>query len=455
MEPEIRYCNTTDGVSIAYYTMGEGHPLLVASSVVWSHLHLQPAFREYHRSRSGEGLGRGLQVVRYDARGAGLSDRHPLDFSMDARLRDIEAVVERLKLRRFAIFGSVHGTPTAIAYAAGHPDRVSHLILASSYTSGRAYRERMADILMRDEDWERFTLTQANWSLDFSHSDSARRLASLFRESMTPESLRVFVEGLDAIDVRSLLPRVVVPTLVMYRHRLSGVSRVEWSRELASKIPDARYVELTKRDNPSWTEEETRIVEDFLGVNQEGPAPARSDAPLARSRKAAAAGPSGTAVILFADIADSTALTERLGDAAFRDKARGLDEALRSAIRKHHGTPVEGKLLGDGVLATFASAKDAIEAALACASAGDGAGLGLHLGLHAGDVIREGGNVFGGAVTIASRISDLAPPGEVLVSDIVRGLARTSAGVSFEDRGERELKGIAEPVRLFAVRQNE
>ncbi len=81
----------------------------------------------------------------------------------------------------------------------------------------------------------------------------------------------------------------------------------------------------------------------------------------------------------------------------------------------------------------------------------------LHLGLHAGDVIREEGpdgrgNVYGGAVNIAARISALSAPGEVLVSATVRSLARTSAGVSFEDRGERELKGVSEPVRVWAVR---
>src|SRR5206468_11681197 len=99
----------------------------------------------------------------------------------------------------------------------------------------------------------------------------------------------------------------------------------------------------------------------------------------------------------FADIADSPALTERLGDAAFRTKARELDSALRAAIREDAGTAIEGKLLGDGVLAVFASARQAIEAALSCGRAGDEAGLPLHLGLHAGDVIREDNNIYGGA----------------------------------------------------------
>src|SRR6266540_1609519 len=125
---------------------------------------------------------------------------------------------------------------------------------------------------------------------------------------------------------------------------------------------------------------------------------------------------------------------------------------IAAVIREHAGTPIEGKLLGDGVLAVFTSARQAIEAALACGRSGDGAGLPLHLGLHAGDVIREDNNVYGGAVNIASRISGLSAPGEVLVSDTVRSLARTSAGVAFEDRGEQELKGVGEPVRVWAVR---
>jgi class 3 adenylate cyclase len=166
--------------------------------------------------------------------------------------------------------------------------------------------------------------------------------------------------------------------------------------------------------------------------------------------------PSGTAVILFADIVDSTALTERLGDAAFRAKARELGPALRSVIRKGGGTPVEGPTLGDGILATFTSAREAIAAALRCAEAARALGLALHLGVHAGDVTREKDpdgrdNVYGGAVNIAARISGLSAPGEVLVSETVRSLARTSAGVAFEDRGEQTLKGVGELVRVWAV----
>ncbi|MCH8066778.1 MAG: adenylate/guanylate cyclase domain-containing protein [Chloroflexi bacterium] len=93
-----------------------------------------------------------------------------------------------------------------------------------------------------------------------------------------------------------------------------------------------------------------------------------------------------------------------------------------------------------------------MDAAQRCRDLGNEAGLPLHLGIHAGDVVREGNNVHGGAVQVAARVQSVAAPGEILVSATVRDLARTSAGVEFEDRGEHELKGIAEPQRLFAVR---
>ena len=146
------------------------------------------------------------------------------------------------------------------------------------------------------------------------------------------------------------------------------------------------------------------------------------------------------------------ALTEQLGDAAFRAKARELDTSLRAIIGESGGTPVEGKVLGDGVLAVFTSARQAIDCALRCDTASEAVGLQLHLGIHAGDVIREGNNVYGGAVNIAARIATASAPGEVLVSDTVRALARTSAGVAFDDRGEHSLKGVADPQRLYAVR---
>jgi class 3 adenylate cyclase len=282
--------------------------------------------------------------------------------------------------------------------------------------------------------------------LDWKDQALADRYVTFLQQCTKPQmALRAYRE-IDKFDVESLLPRVSAPTLVVHRQQYAFADE-DASTSLAAGIPDARLAVFEGSAGTPYLGATDAELNAIIGFVSEGNA-----APLPVDHPAVHA-PSGTAIILFADIVDSTALTERLGDTAFRDKARELDIALRTIIRENAGTPIEGKLLGDGVLAVFTSARQAIEAALACGRAGNEGGLPLHLGLHAGDVIREDNNVYGGAVNIAARISGLSAPGEVLVSETVRSLARTSAGVSFEDRGEQALKGVGEPVRVFRVVQ--
>ncbi len=441
-EPRIQYAKTDDGVSIAYSTQGEGMALLQTPPIPFSQVQLfsnMPEDRRWWDFMWGN-----IVLVRYDARGTGLSEREVSDFSLDAFVSDVEAVVEQAKLERVALWAFITSGPIAIAYAARHPERVSHLVLWSTWANtAEVLRLPQAEGLMAlaEKDWGLFTETAAHAFFGWSAGDLAHRAAMHLREGIEQQTWLRMTEALtDQSDVTDLLSQVRAPTLVI-QSREAPLPDMSVARRLASRIPNARLVVL-EGTVAGWEvpDEAMTALRDFLGIA------ARS----AGVRAPSAAG--GTAIILFADIADSTALTERLGDAAFRAKARELDEALRARIREHAGTPIEGKLLGDGVLATFASARQAIECAIQCRAAGEDAGLPLHLGLHAGDVLREEGNVFGGAVNLAARIADASRPGEVLVSDIVRGLARTSAGVSFEDRDEHELKGIGEPVRLWAVR---
>jgi len=255
---------------------------------------------------------------------------------------------------------------------------------------------------------------------------------------MNREDVQRFVREIVSYDRMSILPRLTARVLII-SNPLTDWSR-QHGREVAAAISDAELVEMANTEvrgvfmNPG----ESSAINELLGLTLDLP----EEITLL----------SGMAIILFADIADSTAPTERLGDAAFREKARELDDALRRAIASNGGTAIDGKLLGDGVLATFGAAREAIACAASIHEAGSHAGLPLHVGIHAGDVIREEGNVYGGAVNIAARVAGEAAAGETLVSGTVRDLARTSAGVSFEDRGERELKGVGEPVRVWAVR---
>jgi class 3 adenylate cyclase/pimeloyl-ACP methyl ester carboxylesterase len=441
MEPRIQYAKTSDGVSIAFWTLGEGPPFVSMGDAPYSHIRLEwhtPEIRSWY-----ENLSRGRMLVRFDQRGGGLSDRTVSEFSLEAFQLDLAAVVDRLRLEKFALFAPFESGPVAIAYAARNPERVSHLILWCTHARGSDYASLPQIQALRalvDRDWSLYTETLAHVVLGWSAGDPARRAAELIREAYTRENLRKIYATVRQFDVSEYLPQVRVPTLVLHR-------RLDWfpddaSRLLTSRIPDARLVILdgaSARPFLGNWEAVLEMIEDFLQESGQ-PTSGPEEGP-----------PSGMTAILFADIANSTALTERFGDAAFREKARELDAALRTSIRDNAGTSIEGKLLGDGVLAVFTSARQAIEAALACGRAGDDAGLPLHLGIHAGDVIREENNVYGGAVNIASRICALSAPGEILVSDTVRGLARTSAGVAFEDRGEQSLKGVGEPVRVYEV----
>jgi class 3 adenylate cyclase len=442
MEPRIQYAKTSDGVSIAYWTLGEGMPFVATPSIPWSHIQREwqwPGYRAFY-----EGLIRGRRLVRYDNRGSGLSDRDVNDYSLEAHILDMEAVVDRMKLDRFALMGLLTGSPVAIAYAARHPQRVSHLLLWGAFATASEYYsspQLKAFRKLRDEDWETYTETVGHASVGWSEPQEARRMAAYMRECVTQRTSQAILREGEGFDVSDALLKVELPTLVLHPGR-GPLPMIDLARGLASGIPDARLVVLENTALLPWVGDLEAVldaIDEFLGEGEEP----ESTTEL----------PEGMAVILFADIVESTALTERMGDAAFREKARELDTSLRTIIRECAGTPVEGKLVGDGVLAVFTSARQAIECALRCNAASDSVDLRLHLGIHAGDVIREGNNVYGGAVNIAARIAGASAPGEVLVSDTVRGLARTSAGVAFDDKGEQSLKGVADPQRLFAVRE--
>jgi len=437
MEPSIQYAKTADGVNIAFWTLGEGTPIVQMPTLPWSHIQLEWQNPGY--SRWDERLAERRKLVRYDGRGSGLSERDAADCSVDAHMLDLQAVVERLGVERFVLLGSFTAWPIAIAYAARHPEAVSQLVLWCPWARQEARIQALR--ALREGDWELYTEASAHATFGWSAGEEAHRWAVYLRECTTPEAARAILPALEESDVTALLSQVRAPTLILQRRQTAGIASVETAKGLASRIPDARLALLEGTSILPWVGDMEAVwaaMDDFLSEGEE--------------MKAAAQLPEGMAVILFTDIADSTSLTERLGDSVFRARARELDTSLRSVIHESGGTPVEGKVLGDGVMAVFTSARQAIECALRCNAATEGTGLQLHLGIHAGDVIREGNNVYGGAVNIAARIAGASAPGEILASDIVRGLARTSAGVSFDDRGEHELKGVGEAQRVFAVK---
>jgi class 3 adenylate cyclase len=371
------------------------------------------------------------------------------DFSLDAHVLDLEAVVDRLSLGRFALLGLLHSGPVAIAYAARNPERVSHLVLWCSWARAsdfyasprlRALRELL------EKDWELYTETMSHILWGFSQGEPAHQAAELYRESVTRQALRATVAAFREFDVTDLLPLVRASTLVLHRRQVR-LFDVDVARHLASHIPDARLL-LQQGDilNPSLGDMEAgaSAIDEFLGEGDEA-----TTKPEERG---------GLRTVLFTDVEGSTALTQRLGDARARQVLRAHELIVREALKSHGGSEI--KALGDGFLASFSSVTRAVECAIAVQQAfarhNETAAEPLHIrvGLSAGEPIEEEGDIFGETVILAARVAAKAEGGEILASLAVRELC-AGKGFLFADQGEVALRGFEDPVRLFEVRWGE
>jgi class 3 adenylate cyclase/pimeloyl-ACP methyl ester carboxylesterase len=434
-EPKIRYCATEDGVSIAWGDAGSGPALLYCGATPFSHV--QDHFVVFEKFYAL--LSRSFRVITFDARGVGMSQREVAGVSAATLLIDAQAVVEAAELERFVVFSDVTllASATALQLAVTLSERVTRVVLESPFQSMRELADTPVGRVGRalaEADWNVYVETVVRvlggWeAADHSWIDPMAKAAAGWVSRSVGLRYLALQEDL---DLGELLRRVRQPALVLKWD--ATYVPAQCSQRVAASIAGAQFRQYADPNG----EHQVELIRAFAG---QLPPPLSSGAPTA----------TGTAVILFTDIVSSTELTERMGDVRFRDASRVLDAGLRTAIREAGGTAID-RSLGDGVLATFPSAAQAIDGARRCLAQSAASELGLHIGLHAGDVIREDNNVYGGAVNIASRICGLSAPGEILVSDVVRGMARSSAGVEFEDRGEQEMKGVGEPVRVYAVR---
>ncbi len=440
MEPRIQYAQTKDGVSIAFWTMGEGMPLVHMPVPPLSRIQLEwqiPEIRRWY-----QGLARKRKHVRYDGRGSGLSDRDVGDYSLDAQVLDLEAVVDHLGLERFALFAPVWSGPVGTAYAVLHPERVSHLILINSFARASdvlGTPQAQALLALMEKDWELFTETMAHAGLGWSAGESARQYAALIRESVTQEAMQAFSAAADQFDVTVLLPQVKVPTLVVHRRQLA-IPELSVARGLASHIPNASLVVVEGALYDVEGGSSVAAVVEFLGEGEEA---------------AGGTAPSGLVTILFTDMEGSTSLTQRLGDAKAQEVLRTHNAIVREALKAHGGSEI--KHTGDGIMASFGSASKALECAIAMqrafAEQNESAEepIRVRVGLNAGEPIAEEEDLFGTAVQLAARICAQAEAGQILAPIVVRELA-AGKRFMFADLGEVALRGFEDPVRLYEVR---
>jgi class 3 adenylate cyclase len=277
----------------------------------------------------------------------------------------------------------------------------------------------------------------------------AVRLFTEFQRASAPaENVVAMMSALMQLDVRDEAPQVTVPTLVIHRRNDTAVP-FEAGREFAALIPGARFLSLEGRNHVPMPEEpETAQMLDAVHRFLSGGAP--------EAIKPSSAPASGLVTILFTDMQDSTALTQRLGDAAAQDLLRSHNTIVRDALKVHGGS--ETKHTGDGIMASFGSAARALEFAAAIQrgfaerNLDSETPVSVRIGLNAGEPVAEEGDLFGSTVQLAARVCARAEPGQILVSNVVRELAM-GKGFVFADIGEVVLKGFEYPVRLYEVRQ--
>jgi class 3 adenylate cyclase len=431
MEVLTRYARSGD-LQIAYQVVGEGPPDIVFVPLYTSNIEIGwelPALSRFLR-----GLASFARLIVFDRRGNGMSEGVAGATPLEEQIDDVLAVIEAARAEQPVLFSITEGCALAALFAASHPDRVRALALitpvprvvrGAGYEWAQTVAERAARVQAVVEHWGTSSPAQP-WGAYVGEDEESRRLLGRYqRLAMSPAAAAASLAMVGEVDVRAALPSVQCPTLVLRREHDTFIDE-RHSRYVAEHIANAQYVELPK--GRRFGDE----IEEFLtGVRR----PVISDRVLA--------------TVLFTDIVGSTERAAALGDSAWRGLLERHDRLVRLQVERHRGRLV--KSLGDGALATFDGPSRAISSALAIRDGARGLGLEVRAGLHTGECELLADDDIGGlAVHIGARISSLAASGEVLVSSTVRDLV-VGSGRTLADRGDRDLKGVPGPWRIFAV----
>jgi class 3 adenylate cyclase/pimeloyl-ACP methyl ester carboxylesterase len=436
----VRYATTADGLEIAYQVLGDGPIDLVIVPGLLSNVDRNadyPFYGGYLRR-----FPRFARTIVLDRRGAGVSDREVGSGSAENRMDDVRAVMEAVGCTRAALLGHREGGSIAILFAATYPARASALVLietparisaALDYPAGVSAAAAQRLVAHFRATWGTGRATFPITSDAPDEEAAVEALGALERSIGTPRSMVRQLEFGMELDVRSALPLIDVPTLVM-RSQDQPWPEAQ-ARYTAEHIRGARYL-----DTPgigSWDPLKQDAVCDVIEEFLTGQRPPVGDTDRV------------LATVLFTDIVDSTRRAAELGDRRWRGVLDALDARAAAAVERFRGRVV--KQTGDGMLATFDGPARAIRCAGAVLDAARVLDLETRAGLHAGEIEIRGGDVSGLAVHIGARIGALAGPGEVLVSGTVRDLV-VGSGLEFDERGEHELRGIEGRWRLLAVR---
>ena len=428
------------GADVAYQVFGDGPTDLLWCYGLGSHVDTFwdiAAVAEYMQR-----LASFSRVITFDRRGTGASDAVPDNAipTWEEWAEDIGAVLDAARSEQAAILASLDAGPMAILYTVSHPERVSALIFSN--TSARYMVDDDYPIGYSQESVDSvIDLVRTGWGtsdfVNVSNPEAAQdaqlrdAMARQQRASATPRTAAAQYEYiLQSVDVRSVLPFIRIPTLILHAREFSFVS-LEHARYLAEHIEGAKLVELPGAEVFAPSSVVIAEITEFLTGSR----------PVAEIDRVLAS-------VLFTDIVSSTERAASLGDQRWRSLLDDHDALVREQLRRFHGR--ELNTTGDGFVASFDGPARAIRCAQAVIQATESLGLELRTGLHTGECEVRGEDLGGLAVHIAARVGATAEPHEVLVSSTVKDLV-VGSGIEFADRGEHELKGVPGSWRLFAV----
>jgi class 3 adenylate cyclase/pimeloyl-ACP methyl ester carboxylesterase len=380
------------------------------------------------------------RLIFFDQPGTGVSDPVTPDAlpTLEQWADSITAVLDDLGSREAVLIAYDGAFATAALFTATHPSRTTALIVLEGYADSMGQR---TDGLDREEV---IATNVALWGTgevqhvfnpDMPWNEEIRAAwARMERLAVSQRNFALMLPLTTEADVRALLPTIRVPTLVV-QHAGDPFIPPEWGKDVADRIPGAKYVELPGRNvyhfvEPGWRASFQEIAEFLTG----------EQADVADDRV--------LATVLFTDIVDSTRRAVEMGDRDWHALLDAHDAVVRSQLARFRGREVN--TAGDGFFAMFDGPQRAIRCAMAIRDAVQALGIQVRAGLHTGECEVRGDDIGGIAVHIGARVSALAGPNDVLVSSTLRDLV-IGSGLEFDDRGAHQLKGVPGEWHLFAV----
>ena len=439
--PATAFVRLRGGVNIAYKVVGKGPLDLMAFSQ--PPIALDLAFEHPGHVRFWQFMGGFCRAIAYDRRGIGASDPAPPESfgDRDAWVEEAVAVLNAVEVDQAVVVGEGFGGHAAIAVAAAVPERVRGLVLVNSYALAQRTDDNPIGFIAGEALDELARTIEDGWGTGVVVAGTVPHLASgassgdfcgrFERAAASPATAAAYVKAMFSSDVRELLGAITAPTMVMYTGDYPFVSAAH-SHYLADHIAGATLVEYEVDSFYGFDPAARQTVREFVGD-------IRADATYERELLA----------VLFTDIVSSTEQAITVGDAAWRQRLDDHDSYVRDRIASYQGRVI--KHTGDGHLATFAHPTEAIQAAIVIRDAATVHGFEVRAGVHFGEVTTRGdGDITGTAVNIAARVTNIASAGHILISRTVADLI-AGTELHLADMGEHQLKGIAEPWRLFRV----